>query len=250
MSPCATVFATAELCAYIVDFLHDSVEDLKSCAVVSPAFTYSAQSHLFYEIDLGKLESSTPQDEDAYARFRECLDVSPHLCSFVQRLAVQLDADLLAYFIGLPLPRLNTLSLFGGYAFYVDAGASIAAQYLLSLPSLHTLIVDACFQESTVLDLLFARCTPTLRTLGFRYVNVKSVASLGKPVSAPKPQIKELRLVHVTRGVTAWLRTPQCPVDVEHIQSLAIYMAIDRELHPLIQAASTTIEELRVHTGA
>ncbi|KAJ7181255.1 hypothetical protein C8R46DRAFT_1320089 [Mycena filopes] len=246
MDPCGAVLGTSELCAYIIDFMHDSVEDLKSCALVSPAFTSFAQSRLFYEInlcgpDLGLSNPNHP--EDAYKRLRECFDASPHLCSFVRRLEVQLDANLIAHLIGMPFQRLNFLSLFQG-SIYVQAGAAIAAQYLLSLPSLHTLIIDAHFREGT-LALLFASCTPTLRRLDFRYVTTENGASIA--ASAAKTQIKELRLV-ISRSIAEWFAAPQCPVDLGHLQHLNVYGSASPELAVLLEAASTTIEALYVHT--
>ncbi|KAJ7181241.1 hypothetical protein C8R46DRAFT_1320049 [Mycena filopes] len=248
MDPCGAVFGTAELCAYIIDFMHDSVEDLKSCALVSPSFTSFAQSRLFYDINLCGPDSglSNPNHpEGAYKRLRKCFDASPHLCFFVRRLEVRLDANLIAHLVGMPFQRLNFLSLFQG-SMYVQAGAAIAAQYLLSLPSLHTLIIDAHFREGT-LALLFASCTPTLRRLDFRYVTTENGASIAASVA--KIQIKELRLVN-SRSIAKWFAAPQCPVDLGHLQHLNVYGSASPELAVLLEAASTctTIEALYVHT--
>ncbi|KAJ7181236.1 hypothetical protein C8R46DRAFT_1345337 [Mycena filopes] len=246
--PCASVLGTAELCAYIVDFMHGSVKDLKYCALVSSTFTSSAQSHLFYELNLGGPNPtfSSPNQDDC-KRLRECLEAYPHLSSFVRRITVRLDANL-AYLVGLPLSRLDFLFLFEDTGWYVQAGASLAAQSLLSLPSLRTLVVRASFPDPAMLNVLFAHCTPTIRTLDLRYVTVDDVASSSQaPVSAAKIQIKELRLAH-TGGIAEWFAAPQCPVDLGHLRHLDTHMSTSPGMALLLQRASTTIEELRVHT--
>ncbi|KAJ7166942.1 hypothetical protein C8R46DRAFT_1351147 [Mycena filopes] len=158
--------------------------------------------------------SNPNHPEDAYKRLRECFDASPHLCFFVRRLEVRLDATLIAHLVGMPFQRLNFLSLFQG-SMYVQAGAAIAAQYLLSLP------------------------------LDFRYVTTENGASIA--ASAAKTQIKELRLVN-SRSIAKWFAAPQCPLDLGHLQHLNVYGSASPELAVLLEAASTTIEALYVHT--
>ncbi|KAJ7166939.1 hypothetical protein C8R46DRAFT_267928 [Mycena filopes] len=99
-----------------------------------------------------------------------------------------------------------------------------------------------------MLNVLFAHCTPTIRTLDLRYVTVDDVASSSQaPVSAAKIQIKELRLPH-TGGIAEWFAAPQCPVDLGHLRHLDTHMSTSPGMALLLQSASTTIEELHVHT--
>ncbi|KAJ7929042.1 hypothetical protein B0H13DRAFT_2310907 [Mycena leptocephala] len=236
----ATVFETAELCAYIIDFLHDCT-DLKSCALVSHAFIYPAQLHLFYEIDL---DIPSPA---AVARLSKILDAAPHLCLHIRRLCSSMDAVILAHISNLHLPRLNFLQLFSHLGANVGLPAFHAAQNLLALPSLRTFVMDVSPLDRAAIDVLFARCTPTLRTLDLRYVKIvprPNVIRSSPPADVRRrAQLKELRLLCTLDG--AWFTDPQCPLDLSQLQLVDVYISSSPELRRVLEAASSTIEELR-----
>ncbi|KAJ7729942.1 hypothetical protein B0H16DRAFT_1586031 [Mycena metata] len=241
MDSCATVLGTAELCAYIVDFVHDSAHDLKSFALVSRVFTSSAQRHLFYEIDLVAY-----YPRSSAIRLRQCLDGSPHLRLLVRRLTLLFDVDFLTHLRGIPLPHLNFLSLSIRFTNFASSATIMAARDLIALPSLHTVVTDAWFEDVSLVNLLFARCTPALRSVDLRGVKI---LSSGSPVAntplASRTHIKELRLFRA-EGIAAWFMDPECPLDLGQLQGLDIY--VSASIEPVLQVAISTLEELRVHT--
>ncbi|KAF8172525.1 hypothetical protein K438DRAFT_178000 [Mycena galopus ATCC 62051] len=245
--PSATAaFEMAELCAYIIDFLHDSPKDLKSCGLASRAFTFPSQAHLFREIDIPSFSANA-------LRLNQTLHDAPHLRSLVRRVRGPLDSATLVYIHQMYLSRLNWLELYGS-AVEIDLDAIPAARNLLDLPSLHTLIVTAAaFPNRAAFDLLFERCTPALRTLDLRQV---TVGNPGHVRASPEPllmhsrhraQITELRL-RLSPTVAPWFLDFSCPLDLSRLESVDLYISASPELAQVFQNAIPTIERLRVHT--
>ncbi|KAJ6548644.1 hypothetical protein B0H19DRAFT_1379028 [Mycena capillaripes] len=242
----ATVSATAELCAYIIDFLHGSAVDLKSCALVSHAFTFPAQGHLFNEIHI--LSSST-----ATALVR-LLQATPHLLPLVQRVKALVNSDILAHITKICLPRLNYLLLSQVGYNAVSTSRVYALQDLISLPSLRTLIIGGVkFRDSAALDLLFERCTPSLQRIDLRNVTLKdphvSIPS-SPPAAQSRPRVL-LKALHLMQSINVgrWLLDSQCRLDVSQLSYIDLYSSSSPELAQALGAASTTIEELHLHTA-
>ncbi|KAJ7089534.1 hypothetical protein C8R44DRAFT_892229 [Mycena epipterygia] len=73
-----------ELVDHIIDFLHDSPEDWPACALVSRAWVYTAQHHIFRCIYF----TSPVEYENRWARFLETSETSPHLIRHIRQLDV------------------------------------------------------------------------------------------------------------------------------------------------------------------
>ncbi|KAJ6494254.1 hypothetical protein C8R45DRAFT_987720 [Mycena sanguinolenta] len=248
-SACATVLGTAELCAYIVDFLHNFRNDLKSCALTYRAFTFPAQAHLFHH--LGFLGV----DPGAVCRLEKIFDASPHLRSLVRYVTSPFNSTILTSIRNLSLCRLNSLQL-------VDASLDLgvvgvleieAAQCLLALPSLHTLSIGALSSNRDALALLFERCTPTLRTLNLHYVSPLRLFHIKAPsapgILRPRAQIAKLSISRShASNLGIWFSDAYCPVDLSLLQHVDLRKSISPELARVLHKAGSTIEELRVHT--
>lgn len=246
-----TVFGTAELCAHIIGFLRES-KDLQSCALTCQAFTFPAQTRIFYEIDVPFLRSTNLSSvaEDTISRLRRILDQAPHLRSLVRAVIAPFNSTILTNIHHMCLSRLNRLELIS--LSEVDLHAVQAAQDLLALPSLHTLVIDASFPDRGALDILFTRCTPALRRLDLRFVKCRGPLDFN-PTSPrtdlrPRPQIKELSLLHTPGKTATWLLKSDCPLDLSLLHSVHVYMSSFPRLAQVLQSASPSVEELRAHT--
>ncbi|KAJ6463897.1 hypothetical protein C8R45DRAFT_1220021 [Mycena sanguinolenta] len=240
-SPSAAVFGTSELCCYIIDFLHDSPKDLKSSALASRIFTFPAQAHLFYEIDI-----SGRWDREV-SHLSEILDEAPHLCPLIRCMSVPFDSLVLACISNMNLPRLNRMELFRS-SVPVPLSAVVVAQNLLSLSSLHTLVISATFPDRAAFNDLFGSCT-TLRTLDLRYVKILSSAFVTSPSHAfQRIQIKELYLHSTSHEVATWFSESGCPVDLSLLQYANLYLSTTVKLAQVLQNAGPTVEELYAHT--
>ncbi|KAJ7897626.1 hypothetical protein B0H14DRAFT_2676312 [Mycena olivaceomarginata] len=229
-----TVFGTAELCAHIIGFLRES-KDLQSCALTCQAFTFPAQTRIFYEIDVPFLRSTNLSStaEDTISRLRRILDQAPHLRSLVRAVIAPFNSTILTNIHHMCLSRLNRLELIS------------LSEDLLALPSLHTLVIDASFPDRGALDILFTRCTPALRRLDLRFVKCASPLDVN-PTSPrtdlrPRPQIKELSLLHTPGKTATWLLKSDCPLDLSLLHT-------SPRLAQVLQSASPSVEELRAHT--
>ncbi|KAJ7128687.1 hypothetical protein C8R44DRAFT_873380 [Mycena epipterygia] len=136
------VLDTRELCDYIINFLHDSQEDLQLCARVSHPFIFPAQRNLFQEVSL--MNPLTLRTKAA-TRLKEIMDVAPHLRHLVQRVSTAINVDILTQLTNLHLTHLNHLTLLNMSPGSIGIPALSVARDLLVLPSLHTLVIDASF---------------------------------------------------------------------------------------------------------
>ncbi|KAF7369871.1 NmrA domain-containing protein [Mycena sanguinolenta] len=226
----ATVSGTAELCAYIIDFLHNS-QDLKSCALNSRAFTFPAQTHLFHHlVFLG---------EAASCRLEKIFDASPHLRSLVRRVTAPFSSTILKSIRNLFLSRLNSLQL-AGTSIVSEVGVLEieAAQSLLALPSLHTLAIDGLFPNRDAFGLLFERCTPTIQLIR-------------RPTfhAAPRARIEKLSMLQTQASdLGIWFLDSDCPLGLSFLQRVDLLKSTSSELARVLHNAGPTIEELRIHT--
>ncbi|KAJ7469700.1 hypothetical protein FB451DRAFT_1255307 [Mycena latifolia] len=214
-----SVLEISELRTYIVDFLHDSKQDLKSCALVSRAFTFAAQSHLFREISFGW---HLPNRNTAALRLTGIMDSSPHLQPHVRRVTAVLDLFILNQISRMNLLHVTRLDLYNGSTCAMDVAIVRAAGDLVSLPSLHTIYIEGGFPDYAALNLLFAHCTPSLRTLCMSFVAaLKSPSELAPARIGAPAGITHLRVL-ATAGVAAWFLDPQCPLDLSGLRRIEI----------------------------
>ncbi|KAJ7128683.1 hypothetical protein C8R44DRAFT_778503 [Mycena epipterygia] len=245
---CTAVLETHELCDHIIDFLHDSEEDLQSCALVSHAFTFPAQRHLFQEVSL--VNPLTPGTKAA-TRLREIMDIAPHLRHLVRRASAAINVDILTQLTNMHLTHLNHLTLLNMSPGSVGIPALSVARDLLVIPSLHTLVIDAGFPSRAGLNLLFARCTPSLRSLDLRYVTFFSGSENAEPSveePGPRTQITSLRLLRSSPEVSAWFLDPQCPIQTSRLQHVDFYEVASPALIRVLEAVpGIEVVRLRAH---
>ncbi|KAJ7358573.1 hypothetical protein DFH08DRAFT_443707 [Mycena albidolilacea] len=246
-----SVFGTAELCAHIIGFLRES-KDLQSCALTCQAFTFPAQTCIFYEIEVPFLRSidMSSAAEDIISRLRKILDQAPHLHSLVRAVIAPFNSTILTTIHHMCLSRLNSLELIS--LSEVDLHAVQAARELLALPSLHTLVIDASFPDRGALDIPLMCCTPALRRLDLRFVKCASPLDVNSTSSRtdlrPRPQIKELSLLHTPEKTATWLLKSDCPLVLSLLHSVHVYMSSFPGLAQVLQSASPSVGELRAHT--
>ncbi|KAJ7463038.1 hypothetical protein FB451DRAFT_1562430 [Mycena latifolia] len=81
MEESSQVLDVQELVDQCIEFLNDSVPDLKACALVSRSWTSAAQNYIFREVSI-KSRSS----EGLWARLQQTLLIFPHLIRHIHRL--------------------------------------------------------------------------------------------------------------------------------------------------------------------
>ncbi|KAJ7754219.1 hypothetical protein DFH07DRAFT_503175 [Mycena maculata] len=257
----SAALATPELLAYIVGFLRDYKEDLKSCAEVSHAFSFPAQSHLFHTISLFRSPetSRVPEflheakdDLGAATRLSDIMALAPNLRSLVRRVGAALDLHILTQLTNIGFTRLTHLTLASMSPSAIDLPVLSAAGDLLALPSLTTLVFDGGFCGMAALDHLFARCTPNLSTLDLRYVDVSPGPDLapGQPrCSEKRARVTDLRILQPSPDFAKWLCDPRCPLDLSRLRHVDVFMAASPPLITVLTSARLTIVSLRLHSS-
>ncbi|KAJ7469699.1 hypothetical protein FB451DRAFT_1255304 [Mycena latifolia] len=242
VEPSSAVLGTSELRSYILDFLHDSKEDLQSCALVSRAFTFPAQSHLFHHIKIGVRF----HDRNASIRLSEIMDAAPHLRPFVRHVTAVMDPVMLTRIHGMNLPNVRRLNLYSDSPSTIDVLALRVARDLLSCQSLHTLHIDAGFPDYAALNLLFERRSPSLHTLQLCFVTVLEPET-SDPLTAAitvRTEIIDLRLKYTSAAIAAWLLRPQCPLGLTQLRKLVVYDSLSPALVEALEAARASLEVL------
>ncbi|KAJ7469705.1 hypothetical protein FB451DRAFT_1255329 [Mycena latifolia] len=251
---CSAVFGTAELRGHIVDFLHDSNEDLKSCALVARAFTFLAQGHLFNRVELTRASGFLadlfhPNNDGSATRLREIMEEAPHLRPLVRQVYVMMDLDILTQLEKMHLTHVKYLTLVNSQS--VSIPALGVARHLLALPSLSTLFIDSLFPDLAGLKFLFERCTPTLRTLHLHYIGFSSASEVSEPPVAtavsPRVPLTHLRLLQTSPAIAEWFLDPMCPFDFSHLQDVDIYNTVSPALVEVLEAARATLNVLYIH---
>ncbi|KAJ7176241.1 hypothetical protein C8R43DRAFT_1197864 [Mycena crocata] len=158
------------------------------------------------------------------------------------------------------LTHMEHLELVGLSIGPIRLGVLNAAQTLIALPSLHTLVItDANFTNSQKFGLLFAQCTSSLRhvelhILAFHHENHPSnplVRGSG-PIMDPSPvhpHIVSLGLLSIGPGVAEWLLNPHCPLDVTALEKVDIYGSPLPALIDVLTISRPSIKVLRLYTG-
>ncbi|KAF7371627.1 hypothetical protein MVEN_00018200 [Mycena venus] len=230
---CVAAVEISELCAYIIDFLHNSPRDLKSCAIVSRRFTFPSQFHLFGVINLlmGPFGDPRGLRRDAAARLVEIFAETPHLSRLVRTLHAPIDSVILAH--------VETAT--------ADVPGFSLARDLLSRPSIHTVTLRTTFPTYAALDLLFSRCTPCLLTLNIPYTDVDSETVVSRPAAVGRrSHITNLVLPRgMAPRVASWVFDSRCPLDLSMLQRVECCVRAGPVLL-LLRTASTTIVELNL----
>ncbi|KAJ6591451.1 hypothetical protein DFH09DRAFT_1416878 [Mycena vulgaris] len=152
-----------ELTVHCVEFLSDSVSDLKACALISRHWVDAAQSRLFRHIPV--LSASTgvnPWDD-----LLETLQASPHLVKYIQRLDMNTnifpDPELFSEICNVPFTHLVHVCIVGAPAATPPLG--LAIQRLLNLPTLRRVNLVALYTQPSRFLQLWDGCSRSIQHL-------------------------------------------------------------------------------------
>jgi hypothetical protein len=228
----ATVLRVQELCDNITDFLPESKWDLRSCALVCPSFTSSAQRHLFHDIifnrgclDIDDRSTLSEYDEaGACRRFCAVLDTSPHLIPLVRRLRFSTELDVLRPLSRFQFPNLVAVLIHrrrGGPS--SEACLSLIKQ-LISAPSIRRVgLLSLIFPDIRTLGRIFENCAPELDSILLHYVSVSDGNDVSQGDGSAPPhcvKVKTLRFEANYGQDAPWLVSPLSPFDWSELAEL------------------------------
>ncbi|KAJ7465996.1 hypothetical protein FB451DRAFT_1261553 [Mycena latifolia] len=273
MSASPPALQVQDICNYIADFLHGSPSDLRSCALISQAFTSSAQYHLFRAINLGVshgMGTITDADQVLPTARRLCaiLSTRPHLIPLIRRLSISFDVEILAQFANVHFTHVETL-LFCGTRATCHSGRIVSlAAGLTSLPSVRRLkLWNITFQDMPTLRTLFHLRASPLDLLSLDNIEISlppgptatelpqtslapltPIDAVGGDMSAPRFMVKgiELGASSPLRQDPTWLLHPLCPFDFAALTSLDIARNTLPGIVQFMHAASTSLVTLRI----
>ncbi|KAJ7049281.1 hypothetical protein C8F01DRAFT_1265677 [Mycena amicta] len=224
-----------ELYDLIIDQLHDSPPDLKSCALVRTSFLPHAQTYLFHTISIpppppGPLVWA-PQDTDqakalvAVRRLVDCFQkTSPHLLPYVRKLAISFNRanpEILALLAPIGFPSLETLHLF-------SLPSGDYTRTLLGTPSLLDVTLDFAlliWTRAQIRDFLasFAPGVQKIHLCQFKFLPPTTDVDT-EPMSVvpgAKPVIRDLS-ISSCQSLLPLLAAPDGPFDLRSLKTLTL----------------------------
>ncbi|KAJ7144396.1 hypothetical protein C8R44DRAFT_973920 [Mycena epipterygia] len=234
-----------ELLEQCTEFLHDSVSDLKACALVSRSWASAAQFRIFRNVSMALLD--TPKNEWRWSRLQEALRASPHLIPYIHRLKVNTSymstktfSDISTYpFTRLVHVHIRTVTL--------SLHSVIDMQRLVSLPTLRRLSIQCAFPEPSTFLRIWERCSPGITHLELRCVQQGTGGWLPIPQRSAAPLKLESLWIPFLEDLSEWLTHPSCPFDFSGLKAIAI-AGNTKILHwQKIQPALQTIRVLDFH---
>ncbi|KAJ7766149.1 hypothetical protein B0H16DRAFT_1523227 [Mycena metata] len=259
MSP--TALEIQDICDYICDILRDSIPNLRTCSLISPVFTPSAQRHIFREIDF--LYPNDAFETPAIAvmiqmarRLGSILAQSPYLIRFIRSLSVVLDQQVLAHLIDIQFTHLDSLTLEGpngGKSPLLEELTTLGAHWV-AYPTLRELnLMSIIFADMRSLSALFSGCTSPFELVTLDDVMVVGFSSL--PIIAPpesgilKPiWTKALSITYYSldEREVGWLIDPLCPLDVSTLQEMHIWTEATTTIVNLMRSVRLSLHTLRI----
>ncbi|KAJ7673635.1 hypothetical protein DFH06DRAFT_1292541, partial [Mycena polygramma] len=154
-------FTVQELVDYIVHFLRDSRDDLKTCALVCRSWLSPAQSHLFRKIT-ALVVHNDPK------RWSRVLNASPHLIRHIRRLQLSFTTDKgsasrVSEICNFPFTHLQWVGI--SYIGDLSVPNVRALQKLFSLATLHQVAFMTEVGKPVNLREIFRRCSATIQHL-------------------------------------------------------------------------------------
>ncbi|KAJ7488440.1 hypothetical protein FB451DRAFT_1529829 [Mycena latifolia] len=215
----------AEILDYCIDFLHDSILDLRACALVSRIWVSPAQSHIFREISIGAKHRDPAANKHLWERLQDILESSPHLVAHIHQLDLRprfLSREILTAACNFPFTQLRSVSILPFRLDYRDPGAF---EQLLSHPTLRRARIMCSFDDPASLPQVFARCPPGLRHIELQCGPTVSytLSSTLRPPSSLVP-LQSLRLTAPPAGhrLGDWLTHDYLPFDFSGLKVLSL----------------------------
>ncbi|KAJ7095525.1 hypothetical protein C8R44DRAFT_380318 [Mycena epipterygia] len=212
-----------ELVDYIISLLHDSPADWPVCALVSRAWVYGAQSHIFGTISF---MASVTGNERRCVRFQETHDAAPHLIRHVRQLKMvitdrEASAKTLLAISKFPFTHVQHLHL---RLYGSNPARTLALQQLLSLPTLCRLQMEVRDCDAQTFYPVWERCSSRLRHVELE-LEIYSKYELNYP--QPRPVTVRLESLDLRTsasvGLCHWLIHPRCPFDFSGLKHLSIW---------------------------
>ncbi|KAJ7096824.1 hypothetical protein C8R44DRAFT_812328 [Mycena epipterygia] len=226
-----------ELIDYIIiNFLHDSPEDWRACALVSRSWVYAAQAHIFRHIPFSV-------DDRLSARFLATVDASPHLIRHIRRVDVDLglSPETCIALCNLPFTHLERVDL----AFARPTPpCTLAVQQLLSLPTLCRPCIIGDDVEAHAFSQIWARCSATLKHLElYIWRFPKNFSPRNHPRSPLRLESLNVR-DRIDVDLRGWLTHPDCPFDFSDLRHVSIDTNTELLVSQKFRSAFQTIQTL------
>ncbi|KAJ7488036.1 hypothetical protein FB451DRAFT_1390994 [Mycena latifolia] len=243
-----SVLHVQELCDCIVDFIHNSPGDLKSCALVSPRLASSAQYHLFHEVRFGN--GIKWNDAGACQRFCAVLKTSSHLAPLIHRIRACFTPDVLSRLCEVEFPNLHDLVLFRPLRDNLVANAIPQAARLIGTPSLRYLkLQDLVLGHIDNVAQLFQHRTHAMESLALSHISVSKPSETFTPdYHNARLKIKTLSFDSIMSGNShLWLLHPQIPFDFSALEDLDLGGSLSSSCLSLLEHSRLSICKLRIY---
>ncbi|KAJ6525920.1 hypothetical protein DFH09DRAFT_1095478 [Mycena vulgaris] len=238
-----------ELVNHIIDFLHDTPTDLKACALVSRAFVYEAQSHIFKELSIGNFGAMKSDIDALWSRCQATMHASPHLVQHIHRFELYprpMSTDTLSTICTFPFTHLKEIRI---SPVILSHSIAIALQQLFGLPTLRFVRLHCSFNSPSTLIEIWDRCPPGLKhlELGCSHLSSQTSTEAFHPTPPRRPapiRLDSLRIMAPVMGLRDWMDHPLCPFDFSGLRVVSISDRIEVLRWSKIIPALRTVEVL------
>ncbi|KAJ6624237.1 hypothetical protein B0H10DRAFT_1943422 [Mycena sp. CBHHK59/15] len=217
-----------EVVDHCIDFLHDSVPDLRACALVHRSWVDAAQFHLFRHISF----SNVVENQNVRcSRFLDIFGASPRnarIRGFVSRFEVRLRQLTHNNFVAIsPLfPRLRHIHISGTSKPHVPPLDVSALRQLLSLPTVERVeIYYWSFANASEFLQIWEGCSRSIRHLSLGRIGISSDANhwITQQHSATH-STRRIKLesldIWEAQPISSWLADGDCQFDFSHLKTL------------------------------
>ncbi|KAJ7758534.1 hypothetical protein DFH07DRAFT_958395 [Mycena maculata] len=237
-----------DICSSIVDFLCDSSADLKSCAILSRAFTLPAQRYIFREINLHAPVSDTLIS--ACSRLCAVLAASPHLIPLIREMRIRLEREILTRLAGITFSRVENLFFCAAEDTLHSEDITSLAASLLAGPSVRRLkLMSITFEDMASLRVLFGR-RMTLDLLQLDNISVHRPPSPPGKDGDTSQRCITLNALEIRADPNfpepTWILHPLCPLDFSVLTRIAVFQRTSETIRQLIYLARDSLHTLTI----
>jgi hypothetical protein len=253
-----------ELIEHIIDYLHDSPEDLRSCALVCKAWLAPSRFHLFYKITLystpilpscGRLQRAIQQSSHIALCVRELSFEAKRTGRFLLRFSdsdyaeLELNTILPQIFRSFTKLRKLTLQFLVWDELVSDVKESL--QDILALPSL---VHFNAFVRFPSLESFLGLLHPQLKRLEMVLGNTSSEAMDGEDGQETVVKRQPCRLEYLgyceRGGFIDWLLGSQSLIDISAVRTLCLIEidgpTLQRNVARLLRTLGASLEHLKL----